>query len=99
MSGGTIQITDDEVVLLFAGQQGKFFGNPAEKSVQTHFYTGHDGYNGAFNTNVTKSTALSDQVTTPSQIIQVTLFSTTSTLSATTVRLNLPSLPSSQQRL
>ena len=65
MSGGTIQITDDEVVLLFAGQQGKFFGNPAEKSVQTHFYTGHDGYNGAFNTNVTKSTALSDQVTTP----------------------------------
>lgn len=65
MSGGTIQIEDKEVVLLFAGKSGKFFGNPAEKSVQTHFYTGHDGYNGAFNTNVTKSTALSDQVTTP----------------------------------
>lgn len=63
MSGGTIQIEDKEVVLLFAGQSGKFFGTP--KSVQTHFYTGDDSYNNPFNTNVTKSTALSDQVTTP----------------------------------
>lgn len=63
MSGGTIQIEDKEVVLLFAGQSGKFFGT--QKSVQTHFYTGDDSYNGAFKTNVTKSTALSDQVTTP----------------------------------
>lgn len=65
MSSGTIQITDNEVVLLFAGQKGKFFGTPAEKSVQTHFYTGDDSYNNPFNTNVTKSTALSDAVTTP----------------------------------
>lgn len=65
MSSGTIQIEDKEVVLLFAGQKGKFFGTPAEKSVQTHFYTGDDSYNNPFNTNVTKSTALSDQVTTP----------------------------------
>lgn len=63
MSGGTIQITDDEVVLLFAGQQGKFFGT--QKSVQTDFYTGDDSYNNPFNTNVTKSTALSDAVTVP----------------------------------
>lgn len=42
MSGGTIQITDDEVVLLFAGQQGKFFGT--QKSVQTDFYTADDSY-------------------------------------------------------
>lgn len=60
MSGGTIQIEDKEVVLLFAGQSGKFFGT--QKSVQTHFYTGDDSYNNAFNTNVTKSTALSDAV-------------------------------------
>lgn len=65
MSSGTIQITDNEVVLLFAGQKGKFFGTPAEKSVQTHFYTGDDSYNNPFNMNVTKSTALSDAVTTP----------------------------------
>lgn len=63
MSGGTIQITDNEVVLLFAGKSGKFFG--AQKSVQTAFYTGDDSYNNAFNTNVTKSTALSDAVGTP----------------------------------
>ena len=63
MSGGTIQITDDEVVLLFAGQQGKFFGT--QKSVQTDFYTADDSYNNPFKTNVTKSTALSDAVTVP----------------------------------
>ncbi|MCO7157378.1 fimbrial protein [Bacteroides eggerthii] len=63
MSGGTIQIEDKEVVLLFAGKSGKFFG--AQKSVQTAFYTGENSYNGAFNTNVTKSAALSDQVTAP----------------------------------
>lgn len=63
MSSGTIQITDDEVVLLFAGKSGKFFGT--QKSVQTHFYTGDDSYNNAFNTNVTKSTALSDAVGAP----------------------------------
>lgn len=62
MSSGTIQITDNEVVLLFAGKSGKFFGTSAEKSAQTAFYTGDDSYNNAFNTNVTKSTALSDAV-------------------------------------
>lgn len=65
MSGGTIQIEDKEVVLLFAGKSGKFFGTSAEKSAQTHFYTGDNTYNNPFNTNVAKSTALSDQVTTP----------------------------------
>lgn len=63
MSTGTIQIEDKEVVLLFAGKSGKFFGT--QKSVQTDFYTGDDSYNNPFNTNVTKSTALSDAVTTP----------------------------------
>lgn len=63
MSTGTIQIEDKEVVLLFAGKSGKFFGT--QKSVQTDFYTADDSYNNPFKTNVTKSTALSDQVTTP----------------------------------
>ena len=63
MSTGTIQIEDKEVVLLFAGKSGKFFGT--QKSVQTDFYTGDNSYNNPFNTNVTTSTALSDQVTTP----------------------------------
>lgn len=63
MSGGTIQIEDKEVVLLFAGQSGKFFGT--QKSVQTHFYTGDKSYNTPFDTNVTISTALSDAVTVP----------------------------------
>ena len=63
MSTGTIQIEDKEVVLLFAGKSGKFFGTT--KATQDHFYTGDNSYNNPFNTNVTKSTALSDQVTTP----------------------------------
>ena len=63
MSGGTIQIEDKEVVLLFAGKSGKFFGT--QKSVQTHFYTGDDTYNTPFDTNVTTSTALSDAVGAP----------------------------------
>lgn len=65
MSGGTIQIEDKEVVLLFAGKSGKFFGTSAEKSVQSAFYTGDNTYPTPFNTNVTTSTALSDAVTTP----------------------------------
>ena len=47
------------------GQKGKFFGTSAEKSVQTHFYTGDKSYNTPFDTNVTISTALSDAVTVP----------------------------------
>lgn len=65
MSGSTITITDNNVVLLFAGKSGKFFGTSAEKSAQTHFYTGDDSYNNPFNTNVTTSTALSDAVSSP----------------------------------
>ena len=65
MSGGTIQIADNAVVLLFAGKKGKFFGTSAEKSVQTHFYTGDKSYNTPFDTNVTTSTALSDAVGAP----------------------------------
>ena len=65
MSGGTIQIEDKEAVLLFAGQKGKFFGTSAEKSAQTHFYTGDNTYNTPFDTNVTTSTALSDAVGAP----------------------------------
>lgn len=63
MSTGTIQIEDKEVVLLFAGKSGKFFGT--QKSVQTHFYTGDNTYNTPFDTNVTTSTALSDAVGAP----------------------------------
>lgn len=65
MSGGTIQITDNEVVLLFAGKNGRFFGNAADKTTQGHFYTGDNTYPTPFATNVTVSTALSDAVTTP----------------------------------
>lgn len=65
MSGGTIQITDNEVVLLFAGKSGKFFGNAADKTTQDHFYTGDNTYPTPFVANVTVSTALSDAVTTP----------------------------------
>lgn len=65
MSSGTIQIEDKEVVLLFAGQKGRFFGNAADKTTQGHFYTGDNTYPTPFATNVTVSTALSDAVTTP----------------------------------
>lgn len=65
MSGGTIQIEDKEVVLLFAGKNGRFFGNAADKTTQGHFYTGDNTYPTPFATNVTVSTALSDAVTTP----------------------------------
>lgn len=64
MTGGTIQIQDNQVVLLFAGKKGKFFGTSAEKSAQTHFYTGDNAYTDPFATNVTTSTALSDAVNT-----------------------------------
>lgn len=65
MSGGTIQIEDKEVVLLFAGKKGSFFGSATEKVTQTEFYTGFNQYTGAFDSGVTISTALSDAVGTP----------------------------------
>lgn len=36
MTGGTITITDDAAVLLFAGKKGSFFGSAAEKVTQTN---------------------------------------------------------------
>ncbi len=65
MTGGTITITDDAAVLLFAGKKGSFFGSAAEKVTQNEFYTGFNQYTGAFNSGVTTSTALSDAVTVP----------------------------------
>lgn len=62
MTGGTITITDNAVVLLFAGQKGRFFGSAAEKVTQNEFYTGFNQYTGAFDSGVTTSTALSDAV-------------------------------------
>lgn len=62
MTTGTITITDDAAVLLFAGKKGSFFGSAAEKVTQNEFYTGFNQYTGAFNSGVTTSTALSDAV-------------------------------------
>ena len=59
---GDISITDEKVVLLYAGKSGKFFGTTAEKVAQTAFYSGDASYPG-FNSNiVTTSTALADAV-------------------------------------
>lgn len=65
MSGGTITITDNAAVLLFAGKKGSFFGSATEKVTQTEFYTGFNQYTGAFNSGVTISTALFDAVGAP----------------------------------
>lgn len=35
LTGGTIEITDENVVLLYAGKSGKFFGTTADKAAQT----------------------------------------------------------------
>lgn len=62
LTGGSITIRDEKVVLLYAGKSGKFFGTTAEKVAQTAFYSGDASYPG-FNSNiVTTSTALADQV-------------------------------------
>ena len=62
LTGGTIEITDENVVLLYAGKSGRFFGTTAEKVAQTAFYSGDASYPG-FNSNmVTTSTALADNV-------------------------------------
>ena len=36
---GDISITDEKVVLLYAGKSGHFFGTAAEKVAQTAFYS------------------------------------------------------------
>lgn len=62
LTGGSITIRDEKVVLLYAGKSGKFFGTTAEKVAQTAFYSGDASYPG-FNSNiVTTSTALADNV-------------------------------------
>ena len=62
LTGGSITIRDEKVVLLYAGKSGKFFGTTAEKVAQTAFYSGDASYPG-FNSNiVTTSTALADAV-------------------------------------
>ena len=62
---GSITITDEKVVLLYAGKSGKFFGTTAEKVAQTAFYSGDASYPGFNSNNVTESTALADAVSTP----------------------------------
>ena len=59
---GSITITDEKVVLLYAGKSGKFFGTTAEKVAQTAFYSGDASYPGFNSNSVTVSTALADNV-------------------------------------
>lgn len=60
------KITDNEVVLLYAGKKGKFFeGTTGDQSVQTHFYTGDNTYPNFSQANTVVSTALKTAVTTP----------------------------------
>ena len=67
MSGGTITIADKEVVLLYAGKSGHFFGTDDEKVAQSTFYAGDISYfpPSSIPTNITLSTALSDAVGAP----------------------------------
>ena len=62
LTGGTIEITDENVVLLYAGKSGKFFGTTADKAAQTAFYSGDISYPD-FQTGVaTESAVLKDAV-------------------------------------
>ncbi len=67
MSGGAITIEDKEVVLLYAGKSGHFFGTDDEKVDQSTFYAGDVSYfpPSSIPTNITLSTALSDAVGAP----------------------------------
>lgn len=57
------KITDNEVVLLYAGKKGKFFeGTTGDQSVQTHFYTGVNNYPNFSQANTVLSTALKTPV-------------------------------------
>lgn len=65
LTGGTIEIADENVVLLYAGKSGNFFGTEAEKTTQSAFYSGDVAYTGFSNgSSVTESTALKDAVST-----------------------------------
>ena len=55
-NGTDISIVDNNVVLLFAGQDHTLFGTTS--AVQSNFYTGDNGYIDPFATNVTVSTVL-----------------------------------------
>ncbi len=48
LTGGSIAITDENVVLLYAGKSGRFFGTTAEKVAQTAFYSGDVSYPDVF---------------------------------------------------
>lgn len=63
MTDGTTTIVDKEVVLLFAGKDGKFFETAANQATQTDFYSGDNKYPDF--TTSTISTALTDAVGTP----------------------------------
>ncbi|WP_371296414.1 fimbrial protein [Bacteroides sp.] len=63
LAGGAIEIADENVVLLYAGKSGNFFGTEVEKTTQTAFYSGDVAYTGFSNgSSVTESTALKDAV-------------------------------------
>lgn len=62
-TGGTTTIEDKEVVLLFAGKEGKFFETAENQVKQTNFYSGDNQYPNP--TTSTISTALTDAVGTP----------------------------------
>ena len=61
-SGSNITITDENVVLLYAGKSGKFFGTEAEKTTQSEFYSGDVSYITSVGSNITESAALKDAV-------------------------------------
>lgn len=62
--GSNITITDENVVLLYAGKSGKFFGTEAEKTTQSEFYSGDVSYITIVDSNITESAALKDAVST-----------------------------------
>lgn len=62
-AAGSVSIKDDEVVLLFAGKNGKFFETAiGDRATQTSFYTGDNSYTDPFNRNVTLSSVFSDNI-------------------------------------
>lgn len=66
MTGGNISIIDKEVVLLFAGKEGKFFETADNQVLQSNFYSADASYPDP--NPSTPSTALSDAITAPFSI-------------------------------
>ena len=62
LTGGTIEIADENVVLLYAGKSGKFFGTTADKAAQTAFYSGDVSYPDFQAGVATESAVLKDAV-------------------------------------